>query len=199
LAPLIFSKRLGNSSAVATLEEMILLTGFPSFPGYEHNPSEALALELGGILLPLEKELLLNPIRAELDQLRPSGLLLTGFAPSRAQICVESRALNIWKEPSRNYQPEAEAIRERGPKQLATGLDVEAIVTALTGLGIPARGSGAPGSYLCNHAYYQALSELSLPTLLVHLPAFSQIPLEIQRQAIYEVIQRMKRPGPASE
>lgn len=165
----------------------ILVCGFGPFPGVPRNPSETAARDLARLRRPLLGDLDLRlhilpthwdalPRLAEtLRVLRPDGVLLLGVAARRRVMNVEVRAVNAasaFPDAARRHAP-GRVLQPGGPDVRVTRASIRRLVHALRQAGLKAGPSRDAGRYLCNGAYYTALSRLveaRVPVVFVHLP-----------------------------
>jgi len=165
--------------------ERVLITGFEPFGGDGVNPSGRLALALSGRtiagrivegrVLPVDSARVGGLVRAAVAETQPAMILLTGLAPGRAGLAIESGASNVldFDQPDnagrflRNCR-----IAEHGAERLVTNLPVGDVLAAWQKAGISGVLSDSAGTYLCNQAFYEvlALNERSIPTGFIHLP-----------------------------
>lgn len=93
-------------------------------------------------------------------RVRPDVLLLVGQAAGRAEICVERIAINLDDANLPDNSGEVRhdrAIADEGPAAFLTTLPAARLVAGLRQAGIPARVSLSAGTYVCNHAFYEAM------------------------------------------
>lgn len=165
-------------------ESRVLLAAFEPFGGESVNASweavQRLASSDGGV------EVLCLPCTyggsgpALLDgiaRVRPDVLLLVGQAAGRAEICVERIAINLDDASLPDNSGEVRhdrAIADGGPAAFLTTLPAARLVAGLRQAGIPARVSLSAGTYVCNHAFYEAMRLAARRRLravgLIHVP-----------------------------
>jgi pyroglutamyl-peptidase len=190
---------------VTTITEarIILLTGFEPFGGSRSNPSQQVAADLDGLILPglnqqgarvVSALLPVDAARAPaaldalLKQHQPDAVLLTGLASGRAQLSLERVALNVmdFRLPDNAGQIHSEQpISQGGPDALLSTLPLRSILAAWRAAGLPGYVSDTAGLYLCNLVMYHVRLRLSrsrvgpaVPAGFLHLPACEQLALE---------------------
>jgi pyroglutamyl-peptidase len=137
-----------------------LVTGFEIFGEHEVNPSQLIAEELDGVVLPVSYERAATALRAAIDEREPDLVVCFGLAHDRTAISVERWAHNLDEATTVDNEGAAgsgRAIDPAGPLALASTLPVDAIVAALAEEGIPAEVSRDAGGYLCNHVFYELM------------------------------------------
>ncbi|HKT45548.1 MAG TPA: hypothetical protein VJQ85_12160 [Gaiellaceae bacterium] len=151
----------------------VLVTGFEPFGEHEVNPSQLIAEELGGVVLPVSYERAADALRAAIDEREPDLVVCFGLADSRSAISVERWAHNLDEATTVDNDGapgSGRPIDPAGPLALASTLPVDAIVATLNGEGIPAEVSRDAGGYLCNHVFYVLRRSGALGGF-VHVPA----------------------------
>ncbi len=164
----------------------LLLTGFEPFGGEPLNPSwelvrELLAgptpagLELHGACLPVDRTTFRPSLEQALARATPHAVLALGQATGRAQVHLETRAVNLldYRGGTDNggHRSEAEPLHVDGPPQLTSTLPFPALRDELAEAGHPVRLSDDAGRYLCNALLYELLfKHAQLPSGFVHLP-----------------------------
>ncbi|QTL02361.1 peptidase C15 [Aquabacter sp. L1I39] len=165
----------------------ILICGFGPFPGVPRNPSETAARDLARLRRPLlgalHRHVEILPTRWDalphladtLRSVRPDAVLLLGVAARRRVVNVEMRAVNVasaFPDAARRHAPQR-AVQPGGPDVRVTRACVPHLVHKLRQAGLKAAPSRDAGRYLCNGAYFTALSVLAearVPVVFVHLP-----------------------------
>lgn len=162
----------------------VLVTGFGPFPGVPRNPAGQAAHRLARLRRPalagLERAALVLPtewtslalLEEAIARLKPDAVFMLGVASRRRRFAIEVRAVNAARG--------LDAARHRPPRRLAAsgspalGLKGNAarLAHALKAAGLATSVSRDAGRYLCNGAYYTALSATSagVPVVFVHLP-----------------------------
>jgi len=162
----------------------LLVTGFGPFPRMPRNPSAALARSVAAAprlrRLGIEARAAVlttayATLAAELDPLlaeRPDAVLMIGVAGRERQVRVETRATSRRSTlfPDRHGEVPRRAGAE-GAREAArrSRVNAGAALRALLRHGLPARISRDAGRYLCNAAYFRALTRRG-PTLFIHIP-----------------------------
>ncbi len=167
----------------------VLVTGFEPFGDNEVNPSQLIAQELGGVVLPVSYARAADELKRAIGERDPDLVVSFGLAAKRTEICVERFALNA--DEVENVDNEgvssAEAIAPEGPLAYRATIPVDDIVAALRAEGVPAAPSRDAGGYLCNHVFY-TLMHAGVRGGFVHVPPLDVIPLETQLRAAEIVI-----------
>lgn|GEM_PF-812782 len=160
----------------------LLLTAFEPFGPWESNSTTEVArraaaqLDAAPVVLPVDLTQAPLRLRAAIDELAPSAVLLLGLHGRARAVRVERAALNI--ADFRIADNAGRTVRSAplvpgAPDGLMTGVDVNALVDAMRHCGVPADVSNSAGTYLCNAVYYVALLALvggATPALFLHLP-----------------------------
>ncbi|UOW01527.1 SRPBCC domain-containing protein [Agrococcus sp. SCSIO52902] len=112
-------------------------------------------------------------LRALVDEHRPDAVLAVGEAGGRSAITPERWAVN--EDDARipdnaGDQPRGTPIDPAGPAGRPSGFDVDALVSAILAVGLPADASDDAGRFLCNHVAY-LVAGLDVPGGFVHVPA----------------------------
>ena len=188
----------------------VLLTGFGPFPGAPFNPTAALAQRLAARRRPafadvrriahvfqtsyaaVEREL-----PALLRRVRPDVVLLFGVATRTKYLRIETRARNA-RSPlfpdAAGDRPGAAVIDRGGPGTRAGRAPQRVLLAAVRAQRLPVRLSHSAGRYLCNFAYWRALTlthGANAPLVsFIHVPAVRRAPMRpaAQRRA------RLRRP-----
>ncbi|MDE1570810.1 peptidase C15 [Aquabacter sediminis] len=165
----------------------VLICGFGPFPGVPRNPSQIAAIDLARLRRPLldglDRHLEILPTRwnalphlaQTVRRLQPDAVLLLGVAARRRVVNVEVRAVNAaspFPDAARRHAPQR-ALQPAGPDVCATTASPARLLQALRTAGVKAAVSRDAGRYLCNGAYYTALSVLrdaGTPVVFIHLP-----------------------------
>ncbi len=152
---------------------VILLAGFAPFGGHSSNPSWEAVRPLQGVrlrghrivtrCLPVSFAGSSRELRRALRELQPAIVLCVGQAGGRAQLSLERIAINLddARIPDNDgCSPIDEPVVEGGPAAYFTTLPIKAMRVALQAAGFPAAVSQSAGTYVCNHAFYDALHAL---------------------------------------
>lgn len=152
----------------------ILVTGFEPFGGSSENPSAVLVArllgathpdaELVGAVLPVVGGTAAGSARHLLDRLidihRPDAVVCFGEAHVRGEVSVERIAVNLRDYRIADNAGELVAnmpVVDGSPDAWFATLPVDAIVSGLRDLGIPAGRSLSAGTFLCNEVMFHAL------------------------------------------
>lgn len=145
----------------------ILLTGFEPFGPYAINPSGEIAKTLDGrevgdsivrgMVLPVHHLEAAAAVARALAESTPLAVLHLGLAGGRARIALERVAVNVmdYDMPDvSGYRAAGEPCVAGGPVAYFSTLPLDAMLLALTAVGIPAYLSNTAGTYLCNQTMY---------------------------------------------
>ncbi|ACO46593.1 pyroglutamyl-peptidase I [Deinococcus deserti] len=178
----------------------LLLTGFVPFHTHPVNPSaeavqalngeQAGALRVHSALLPVEPRSAMQTLSRLMDELQPSGVLLTGLAAGRPQVTLERVAVNVMDfsipdNAGGQYQDTPVCTGEDAPAAYLSSLPLRRILAAWHDIGIPGHISNTAGLYVCNVVMYHALHQLHLrgraevPCGFLHVPANPQVALSV--------------------
>ena len=165
----------------------ILVTAFEPFGGDAENASlEAVrrladawaespqpGVELVTGTLPVAFAAAGSALMALVEQHGPDAVLAVGEAGGRTAITPERWAVN--QDDARipdnaGDQPRVTVIDADGPHKRLSGFDVDALVSAILAVGLPADASDDAGRFLCNHVAY-LVAGLSVPGGFIHVPA----------------------------
>ncbi|OFW19574.1 MAG: hypothetical protein A3H27_08535, partial [Acidobacteria bacterium RIFCSPLOWO2_02_FULL_59_13] len=174
-----------------TSSRKILLTGFEVFGSLRVNPAEKIVRRIAEssrrkgesdlivAVLPTEYARAGHQIRQLIRRVRPKAVLCLGVARSRTAISLERIALNLDDDPlpdnaGRVYTGRHIALA--GPLAYASTLPLQRMLQTLRRREIPACISNHAGSFVCNHVFYVARSEVrrrgrEIPCGLIHVPA----------------------------
>lgn len=171
-----------------------LVTGFPPYNRGEINPSGEVAtaldgedvagLEAVGRVLPVSAASTPKAVRAAIDEVAPSLVLMLGVWPGRQALTIERVAVNVLDFPfpdNDGAQPQDLAIAEHGPAAFLSPVVLRAVVDGWRAAGLPGAISNTAGTYVCNLSYYTALRHTEgwgLPVAFVHVPT---VPAEAAR------------------
>jgi pyroglutamyl-peptidase len=154
-------------SSIKASSLRILVTGFGSFPGVGHNPTELLVHALGKhrarlARLGIDLELATLPVRyagvaqklEALDEtLKPDATLHFGLAARRKFFSIETRALNrlsLLHCDASGARAPCLAIIPGAPHAASATFPYRQIESALRRRGLPSRSSANAGDYVCN-------------------------------------------------
>jgi pyroglutamyl-peptidase len=158
----------------------VLATGFEPFGKHEVNPSQLVAQELGGVVLPVSYARAAEELRAAIREHEPDVVVCFGLADDREEISVERFAHNLDEATTIDNDEAAGSgaeIDPAGPLAYRATLPVDAIVEALREAGIPAGISRDAGGFLCNHVFYVLMGALGKNQVggFVHVPPLTVI------------------------
>ena len=153
--------------------DVVLVTGFGSFPGVPDNPTAHLARAVHGLVVGdcrieghvLPVSFARGPQAAiELAQRHQVRLVVgLGVAVARNQVCVERVGVRV--QHDRVDVDGATACGLVGPDRVAATLDTERLAQALG-----AELSDDAGRYVCNAWLYRVAQTLPVPVGFVHVP-----------------------------
>jgi pyroglutamyl-peptidase len=151
----------------------ILLLGFGRFPGAPRNPSAVLVKRLAPRRRPALAAITRTAhvfatayaaVDTDLPKLfsgKPDIVLMFGLAARRRHVCVETQArnaLSVLFPDARGYRPARGVIAGRGPATIRGAAPFARLLAAARASGLPARLSRDAGRYVCNYAYWRALT-----------------------------------------
>ncbi|SDH66317.1 pyroglutamyl-peptidase I [Agrococcus jejuensis] len=164
----------------------ILVTAFEPFGGDAENASrEAVLLltergvpgvELALGILPVTFSTAPQRLRALVDEHDPDAVLAVGEAGGRAVVTPERQGRNRIdaRIPDElGDQPRVVAVDD-GPALRPATLDVDALVAAIRGAGVPAEASDDAGGFVCNRIAVE-VAGLPVPAAFVHVPAVRSV------------------------
>lgn len=187
----------------------LLLTGFEPFGQSPVNPSQLLATQLAGEMLPgvvttLEILPVIGGTRADgaraclkraIERDQPDTVVCLGESAKASHISFERVAVNLRDEriaDNAGSQVRDEPVVPGAPAAYFSSLPVREMRDACEGEGVPALLSMSAGTFLCNEIMYWTLHSMALGEIpsvrrsgFVHLP---QLPM-----------QALKRGGPSME
>jgi len=178
----------------------ILVTAFVPFAGRRTNLSQQAldrfrqrrtprAWRAAGVafaLLPVEFHRVGPQLSSLLRRHDPSGLMMVGENRRARRVSLERVALNVAHARLRDNagcRPQLEPVDAGGPLALATTFSLPPIVAALRKRGIPADISHHAGTFVCNAAFYLALSATPR-VLFMHVPG--GLPADRLRRSLVE-------------
>lgn len=167
----------------------VAFTGFRHFPGVPDNPSQRLIEALRNERLPAlaqasfhlldtAYETAPQDVAAILSR-RPTALVMTGYSAIANGLKIETAATNMRSRRFADASGFRPADAEHAPVRIdAAKIDFTALEKALRRNAIAHHLSNDAGEYVCNHAYFCALSHpippgAGIPTVFVHLPAIA--------------------------
>jgi pyroglutamyl-peptidase len=181
----------------------VLLTGFEPFGEHAVNPSQLIAEELGGVVLPVSYARAAGGLRRALDERDPDLVVAFGLADDRDAVTPERFAHNL-DEADRTDNDEARGsgaeIDPAGPIAYRSTLPVDEIVAALCAHDIPAAVSRDAGGYLCNHLFYVLMHSLKPGRSggFVHVPPLDVLPRERLLDAARVIVEACEQHRPRS-
>lgn len=170
----------------------ILVTGFEPFGGDPENASQEAVRRLANAwaadpqtgvelvtgTLPVAFAAAGPALTALVEQHQPHAVLAVGEAGGRSAITPERWGVN--EDDARipdnaGDQPRGTPIDAAGPARRASAFDVDALASAILGVGLPADASDDAGRFLCNHVAYLVaglrVDSRPIPGAFVHVPA----------------------------
>lgn len=163
----------------------VLITGFGPFPGVPRNPAGQTALHLTRLRRPalgkLDREALILPttwsslpaLKVAIARLKPDAILMVGVAARRRRTAVEIRAVNAARGVDAEGRRPAPKIARGEPEEMRARAPVQTLAAAIKGAGLACYLSRDAGRYLCNGAYYAALTATmaaGIPVVFIHIP-----------------------------
>jgi pyroglutamyl-peptidase len=179
-------------SSIKASSLRILVTGFGSFPGVGHNPTELLVRALGKhrarlARLGIDLELATLPVRyagvaqklEALDEtLKPDATLHFGLAARRKFFSIETRALNrlsLLHCDASGARAPCLAIIPGAPHAARATFPYRQIESALRRRGLPSRLSANAGDYVCNETLYLSLARSRARAIgFIHVPRLAR-------------------------
>jgi len=164
----------------------VLVTGFEPFGENAVNPTQFLAEELGGVVLPVSYARAAAALREAIAATDPDVVLCFGLAEKRDRITVERYAHNMDEGSTTDNDASSGTgaeIEPGAPLALASTLPVDVLVAALTHAGIPAEVSRDAGGFLCNHVFYVLLRS-GCRGGFIHVPPLEVLPREELLRAV---------------
>jgi pyroglutamyl-peptidase len=171
----------------------VLVTGFEPFGAHTVNPSQLIAEELDGVVLPVSYARAADALRTALYERDPEVVVCFGLAETRSAVAVERFAHNLDEASTSDNESAAGSgseIEPGGPIACRSSLPVDAIVAALREQEIPAEVSRDAGGFLCNHVFYVLMRTLANDSHggFVHVPPLDVLPLEEQVRAARMIV-----------
>lgn len=160
----------------------ILVTSFEPFGGDSENASrEAMRAllaawsEPGAELVGVELPVVFDdaPLHAAVAEHRPDAVVCLGEAGGREAITPERVAVNEMRAriaDNAGFRPQGEVIVAGGEDEREAGIDVDALVRAMSEAGWAAEPSADAGRFVCNFVAYHAYG-LGVPAVFIHVPA----------------------------
>lgn len=179
------------------------------FGGRELNPTDRLIRALQHNEVPYPANLLVDHIllpvtfresflslQEKITQMNPDVVICLGQAAGRAEINLESVAVNCIHADipdNEGLKPENEMINHLGMPSYLSTLPLQGIEGALKDAGIPVKVSQCAGKYVCNYLFYR-LMETNQDTLrlcgFIHVPI---LPEQVRNDEPSMELDEMKR------
>jgi pyroglutamyl-peptidase len=188
----------------------VLLTGFEPFGGSDINSSWETASQIGQHTISgVDIEVVRLPvsfigsgklIRKLLQTHKPDVLVMLGQRGKGQSVDIERIAINMMDSVNPDndgYCPHELPIVKNGSNAYFSNVSVKTLREALENSKIPSKVSNSTGLYVCNCAYYHALSEifdkeLSTKAVFVHLPKLGNVfTIELLVKAIKKIIEEI--------
>ena len=167
----------------------VLVTGFEPFLQNKQNSSWAVAekvaaFRIDGVLivveqLPVSFDRVGDRLRELVAKHSPNLIILLGQAGGIDCVKVERVALNLMDAKNADndgFIPDEVPININAPTALITSTPIKRLVADVEKKGIPVKLSNSCGLYVCNRAYYEALTICNetpgVQALFVHLPYY---------------------------
>ena len=167
----------------------VLITGFEPFLQNKQNSSWAVAEKVAAFgvdntdivieQLPVSFFRVGGRLREVVKKHSPNIIVLLGQSGGIDYVKVERVALNLMdaqKADNDGYIPDEEPININAPTALFTSTPIKSLVADVERKGIPVKLSNTCGLYVCNRAYYEALTICNetpgVQALFVHLPYY---------------------------
>lgn len=152
----------------------VLIVGFGPFPGQKQNPTGPLVTRLARMRRPAKSEArriacvlpttfaaVENRLSCELERHRPDVVLMFGLAARTPHLRIERRARNALGgllPDAEGKRPARRMIDGRFDAAIMARAPAPALLRAAAQARVPARLSYDAGRYICNLAYWRALS-----------------------------------------
>jgi pyroglutamyl-peptidase len=184
----------------------VVLTGFNSFHGVDHNPSQLVVEHFArhsdpaavAEVLPTEYAAAGRRVRALVREHSPDLVLSLGVAQVRPTVCLERVALNLDDSDTPDNAgvvARGRLIHDGAPLAYFATLPIDAMLAALWAAKVPALITNHAGTFVCNHVFYCASHEIDRAGLaarcgFLHLPALATperpigLPLERMIEAV---------------
>jgi pyroglutamyl-peptidase len=172
----------------------VLVTGFEPFGAHDVNPSQLIAEELGGVVLPVSYARAPEALRRAVDERDPDVVVAFGLADERDAVTPERFAHNLDEATTTDNDEAAGSGAEidvAGPIAYRSTLPVDELVAALRAEGLPADVSRDAGGFLCNHVFYVLMQTLKPGRTggFVHVPPLDVLPPERLLQAARVIVE----------
>jgi len=172
----------------------LLISGFEPFGDNSENPSWEVAkqmlqmsdvdVEVCTCCLPVSFSRAGEEIKSAILQNNPDVVVMLGLATTRSMVTIERLAINIddARHPDNDgYIPEDCSIIDNGPDAYFCTLPIKDVVKAVLQSGNQISISNSAGTYVCNHALYEALhltKDTEVQVGFIHLPSFEEMSLD---------------------
>ena len=180
----------------------VLITGFEPFRKnekyrYKENPAEKLikALNRNPItnvdlkleVLPVSYKRAKKKLKEMLNDSKPDYLVMFGYYPEAMSFEIERVAINEKGTSQNGKSPlvdnDGKSPRGKisnGPESYEATFPVHELKEAFDKYKIPYKESTWPGTFVCNHCFYNALREIEQKSLqtqvaFIHIPSFRKI------------------------
>ena len=168
----------------------ILLTGFEPFGDYAENSSWAVAERVAARgacdadvvvePLPVSYRRVSQVLRDAVARHCPDAIILLGQSALSDRVKLERVALNLMdatRGDNDDYAPYEEPIDPAREAALFTALPIKRLHRAIAERNVAVKISNSCGLYVCNRAYFEALSicreqRAAVSAIFVHLPLF---------------------------
>lgn len=197
-----------------------LITGFEPFGEYTENSSWAVAKRVaaygvfGGEVaiekLPVDYKRVSQSLREAVRRHRPEVVIMLGQSALSDRIKLERVALNLMdasRADNDGYTPDEEPIDENRATALLCNLPIKRLAAAIAERNIAVKISNSCGLYVCNRAYFEALTlceeQHSLSAIFIHLPLFEgqtspnakahSMPIEDMAMAVRTIIEEVAK------
>ncbi|MBN2824575.1 MAG: pyroglutamyl-peptidase I, partial [Campylobacterales bacterium] len=149
-------------------ELRVLISGFETFGGFKHNPTElmvkqiqkgALKLEnmsIKAIVLPVTYFQSWEVLKKEMEAYQPDIVLAFGYAPSSSGVRLERLSHNYDRGSRDNagVSHRGKIIKEDANETIPAKLPLESLQSYLQKQGFKVSTSQDAGGYICNHLFY---------------------------------------------
>jgi pyroglutamyl-peptidase len=172
----------------------VLVIGFEPFGKNEVNPSQLIAEELDGVVLPVSYARSAGELAHALGERDPDVVVCFGLADDRDAITPERFAHNLDEAATTDNDDASGSGAEidvAGPIAYRSTLPVDEIVAALRAREIPAAVSRDAGGYLCNHVFYVLMHTLKPGRMggFVHVPPLDVLPRDRLAEAARVIVE----------
>lgn len=171
----------------------VLVAGFEPFGENVVNPTQSIAEDLGGVVLPVSYARAAEVLRSTIADSKPDVVICFGLAGDRRAITPERFAHNLDEAGTTDNEAapgSGDEIEPGGPIACRSTVPVDDIVAVLRAAGFPAEPSRDAGGFLCNHVFYVLLRTLGRNQAggFVHVPSFDVVPRDDMLRAARLVV-----------